>query len=276
MNQTWRCDIRIVVFCVLTLTLVVSACAPGSLQTPDSQPSPMSESQSQATLGITPSLEPTLAPSATLTNTPTITLVPTASDTPAPTNTPTITQTPTITPTPTYAFPTVTVLEQSHCRYGPGKAYLHAGDLYEGDRGVVSGVSASRTWLWIKPDKLHYHCWVAASLVEVQGDLKPIKVAPVTLPKSSLYGPPDDVAASRNGDEVTVYWNEVWMTVDDFRGYMVEAWVCQNGAYFQTAVWTDKTKVTILDEPGCGSVSGGKLYAVEKHGYTDSVEIPWP
>ncbi len=190
--------------------------------------------------------------------------------------TPTITQTPTITPTPTYAFPTLTILEQSHCRYGPGKAYLHAADLYEGDTAVVWGVSPSRTWLWIKPDKIHYSCWVAASLTEVQGDLKPLKVGPVNLPKSSLYGPPDDVAASRNGDEVTVYWNEVWMTVDDFRGYMVEAWVCQNGAYFQTAVWTDKTQVTILDEPGCGSVSSGRLYAVEKHGYTDPVDIPWP
>jgi hypothetical protein len=178
--------------------------------------------------------------------------------------------------TPTYAFPTLSVLEQSHCRYGPGKAYLHAADLYEGDTAVVWGVSPSRTWLWIKPDKIHYSCWVAASVVEVQGDLKPLKVGPVNLPKSSLYGPPEDVDATRDGNEVTVYWNEVWMTVDDFRGYMVEAWVCQNGAYFQTAVWTDKTQVTILDEPGCGSVSSGILYAVEKHGYTDPVDIPWP
>jgi hypothetical protein len=264
--------VRIAELSMLALAVLLSACVTASVQTPDSRPSPATESQPLAIASDTATL--TLTPSATLADTPTATLPPTASHTP--TLTPTNTLTPTITPTPTYAFPTLTVLEQSHCRYGPGKAYLHAADLYAGDTAVISGVSPSRTWLWVKPDKIHYHCWVAASVVEVQGDLKPLKVAPVTLPKSSLYGPPEDVAASRNGDEVTVYWNEVWMTVDDFRGYMVEAWVCQNGAYFQTAVWTDKTQVTILDEPGCGSVSGGKLYAVEKHGYTDSVEIPWP
>jgi hypothetical protein len=266
--------LRIAEFSLLLLVLLLSACVPVAPQTTGSQPSPTFEIEEEAALSNTPTSSPT--PADTATALPTHTNVPTATHTPTITLTPTITPTPTITLTPTYAFPTVTVLEQSHCRYGPGKAYLHAGDLYEGDRGVVSGVSPSRTWLWIKPDKLHYHCWVAASLVEVQGDLKPLNVAQVSLPKSSLYGPPDDVAASRNGDEVTVYWNEVWMTEDDFRGYMVEAWVCQNGAYFQTAVWTDKAQVTILDEPGCGSVSGGKLYAVEKHGYTDPVEIPWP
>ena len=82
-------------------------------------------------------------PTPTASNTPTPTFTPTATDTPTPTDTPTITptptitDTPTITPTPTFDFPDVTVNQQAHCRYGPNKNYLHAGDLYLGDHGVV-------------------------------------------------------------------------------------------------------------------------------------------
>ena len=33
---------------------------------------------------------------------------------------------------------------------------------------------------------------------------------------------------------------------------------------------------TFTDEKGCEGDPKGKLYAVEKHGYTDPVTIPWP
>src|SRR3970040_110226 len=85
----------------------------------------------------------TATPTATATDTTTPTLTSTAipsataTDTPTSTRTPTITETPTITPTPTFDFPDVTVGEQAHCRYGPNKNYLHAGDLYEGDHGLI-------------------------------------------------------------------------------------------------------------------------------------------
>ena len=36
------------------------------------------------------------------------------------------------------------------------------------------------------------------------------------------------------------------------------------------------TSATITDEPGCSGPSEGKLYTVEKHGYTEPVDIPWP
>ena len=34
--------------------------------------------------------------------------------------------------------------------------------------------------------------------------------------------------------------------------------------------------LTVQDEAGCQQPSHGLLYAVEKHGYTAPVEIPWP
>jgi hypothetical protein len=38
----------------------------------------------------------------------------------------------------------------------------------------------------------------------------------------------------------------------------------------------DGTSYTFDDEDDCSNDSNGRLYAVEKHGYTDPVTIPWP
>jgi hypothetical protein len=66
------------------------------------------------------------------------------------------------------------------------------------------------------------------------------------------------------------------MTTDDDRGYMIEANICQNGNLIFVVVAIDGTSHTFTDESECSSDSGGKLYTVEKHGYTDPVSIPWP
>jgi hypothetical protein len=165
---------------------------------------------------------------------------------------------------------------QAHCRYGPAKGYLHAGDLYPGDHGTVRGRNNSGTWLYIKFDKLNYFCWAAASVLDIQGDIFLIYVTERKLPQSTLYGPPEDVTAVRNGDTITVSWSRVNMTEDDARGYMIEAYVCQDDSYIFVVAATDNTFYEFTDEPGCSLPSGGLLYTVEKHGYTDPVTIPWP
>jgi hypothetical protein len=220
---------------------------------------------------------------ATLTSTTTVTnsLTPTETPTPTFTPTPSITPTMTITLTPTFDLPTFTVKEQAHCRYGPAKAYLHAGDLYPGDTGKVWGVDKmGRAWLYVKMDKYKYPCYVAKSVIEVQGDLSNIVPAPpLYLPQSTLYGPIQRVAASRKGNEVIVQWAKVSMTEDDDRGYFIEGWFCQKGAYFWSAVAIPNqfvTTYTFTDESGCAFPSSAKIYVVEKHGYTDPVDIPWP
>jgi hypothetical protein len=165
---------------------------------------------------------------------------------------------------------------QAHCRYGPSVGYLHAADLYAGDMGSVRGRNNTGTWLYVKFDKLNYFCWVAASVVEVQGDVFTVYVTERKLPKSTLYGPPTNVRAERNGDTVTVTWKRVAMTEDDDRGYMIEAYVCQDDVYLFLVVATDNNSYEFKDEPGCKRASRGLLYTVEKHGYTDPVSIPWP
>jgi hypothetical protein len=165
---------------------------------------------------------------------------------------------------------------QANCRYGPGTAYLYAWGMYTGDTGTVWGRNDSGTWLWIQPDNIKYQCWISASVVEIKGDIFTLRVAPVRLPQSVLYGPPQGVTAVREGNSVIVSWQKVSMTEDDDRGYMIEANVCQNGNLVWMAVATMDTTYTFTDETTCSQGSNGRLYTVEKHGYTAPVPIPWP
>lgn len=245
--------------------LFAAACAPSPGQ--------------QATLTAT-SITAT-ASSWTETSIPTMTSTPTETFVPTSTFTPTITPTFTVTATPTFAFPTATVNKQAHCRYGPSVAYLHAADLYAGDMGTVRGRFIYGNWLYVKFDKLNYFCWVAPSVVDVVGDISTVGYKELNLQSigSNMYGPPKGVTAVRSGNEVLISWQQVKMTQDDDRGYLLELFVCQNGAYLW---WTDSypeqfsTSYEVKDEAGCAQPSSGKLYTVEKHGFSEPVNIPWP
>jgi hypothetical protein len=170
----------------------------------------------------------------------------------------------------------VTVHTQAHCRYGPSTGYLHAADLYPGDAGSVRGRNGSGTWLYVKFDKLDYFCWAAASVLDIQGDIFTVYQAQVKPPRSDLYGPPGDVSASREGDTVTVRWSRVPMTLDDDRGYMIEAYVCQDGNYVFLTISTNDNYYKFTDSQNCSQASGGLLYTVDKYGYSEPVPIPWP
>jgi len=218
-----------------------------------------------STFTVTPSLTPTLTETLTLT----ITL--TSSSTPSPT----------ITPTPTFSFPSVTVNKQAHCRYGPSAAFLHAADLFTGDKGTVRGRFIYSNWLFVKFDKLNYFCWVAPSVVDVVGDISKVNYTEPDLLSigSNMYGPPQNVSVVRNGDQVTVSWDQVVMTDDKDRGYFWELFVCQGGAYlWWTGSYPDQftTSFTVKDEAGCSEPSKGLLYTVEKHGFSQPVVLAWP
>ena len=244
--------------------LFVSACAPATEQsvTPTAP-------RSTATRELTEIPEPTATSTRPATSAPTTT--PTAA----------IVLSPTVTATPTFAFPTVTVNKQAHCRYGPSVAYLHAADLYPGDTGTVRGRYIYGNWLYIKFDKLNYFCWAAPSVVDVAGDVSTVAYKELSLQSigSNMYGPPGNVTATRDGNNVTISWDRVEMTLDDDRGYLLELFVCQDTIY---KWWTDSypdqhsTSYTVRDEGGCAQPSSGKLYTVEKHGFSEPAIIPWP
>jgi len=231
---------------------------------------------------ITPTpFPPTQTQTAAFTFTPEATFTPAVTQTPAITLTPTITFTPTISATPTFAFPRVTVNKQAHCRYGPSVAFLHAADLYPGDTGIADGRYEYSNWLHVKFDKLNYYCWVAPSVVDVVGDVSILRYNEPDLQSVgySNYPPPQNIKAIRNGDEVTISWDQVNMTADHDRGYLIIAFVCQGGYYLW---WTDSyedqytTSYTVRDEAGCPVPSEGVLYTVEKHGFSKPAQIPWP
>lgn len=221
------------------------------------------------TVAQSPSATPTSPPAPSNTSTPTLT--------PPASVTPTVTPIPTTAFTPTPAVPRLTVQMQAACQYGPGVAYLYSWGLYKGDQATIYGKNYTGTWMWVKPDNLSRNCWVAKSVVEVSGDLTHVHFVTSWLPRATnLYGPPQNVQAVRQGDEVIVTWDAVWMTKDDDRGYLIEATVCRNGQLIPIAIHSDSPSAEITDQRGCSGSRSAKLYTVEKHGYTDSVDIPWP
>jgi hypothetical protein len=257
------------------LLLVVTACGPS----PEAQATRTATAQTATAAMWTKTFTPTATSTFTFTPTSTFTITPTFTST----NTPTITFTPSITPSPTYDFPKV-VVNKAHagCFYGPSSAFLWKFDLEEGDKGFVGNRSPVSSWLWVKFDRWPDYCWVSPYVLDITGD--PSKLVykdyhqsmPMT---NALYAAPTGVQANRNGDEVTVTWDDVWMTEDDDRGYFLDVWVCQGGylVWAPTALPNQySTVVTFKDERGCSQPSSGKLYTVEKHGYPDPVDIPWP
>ncbi len=228
---------------------------------------------------ITNTPSPTASPSLTTTQTasPTVTQTPTATSTLSPTTKPT--QTPTVTITPTYAILRAEVLVRANCRYGPGAPYLYKYGLVPGSNLEVIGRTDRGTWILIQAIGGNNPCWVKASLMDIRGDVMTVAPTYIPLPQSPYYGPPTGVHAKREGNEVVVSWfHMVFRAGDDTASppYLVEAWTCIDGEILFTPYGSYLNLVNIPDEPGCDEPSRARLFGVEKHGYTNWVEIPWP
>lgn len=265
---------------LVCLIPILSACQQLNffILTPTPLPSLTSTQTYTSTLTLTATITstPTLTPLATSTLTITPTLTP--SDTPTITNTPTVSVTPSITPSPTFTFPEGVVnVGQANCRYGPGTAYLYSHGLYQNDHVMVHGRNYSGTWLLVKPDNLDRHCWAAASVFDITGDVMRVTVQTVTLPKTTFTGPPRNITTSRTDNQVSIFWEpDTPLSEDKFRGYLLEVNVCQDGVFFWMALQTNNTSITIQDDQNCSAASNGLLYTAEKHGYSDPINIPWP
>ena len=244
---------------------------------PTSTNSPVSSQTFTAIPTATPTSTPTLTQTTTPNHTPTVT------DTPTPQYTPSITPTPSRTPTPslvpTFAPIAAKVLVQSNCRYGPGAAYLYEWGLFPDVRVDIVGRNDIGTWAYVEPWTYFDRCWVKSEFLDIRGDLRDAPPYYSRLPFGELYNPPTNVRASRNGDDVVIAWDEVWMTTDDDRGYLIETWLCRDGQLIFTPLRTrqyQETTITVQDETGCQLPSGGRVYTAEKHGYTQWILVVWP
>jgi hypothetical protein len=259
------------------LLLLVAACAPAVVSP---APTPITVIQTvEVTQVATHEVisEVTQVVEVPVTNTPTPTLEWTA--------TPTGTPIPTI--TPTADLPRVSIIEHSACLYGPGTAYLYKYGLNATVWMRVIGRNEDGSWLAVRAgdDPDSNACWIQATRVQfLSGNIKDVPVFWIGLPYSTLYLPPKAISANRVGNDVTIFWLPVWMTEDDYRGYLIEAWVCQGGRQvfipikYETTFATNSSMIAVkvTDEPGCDVPSRARLYAVEKHGYTNYRMVPWP
>ncbi len=211
--------------------------------------------------------------------------------TPTPVETATLLETPTrirvLSPTPSLENPRVSILELSPCMYGPGTAYLFKYGLNATVWMRVIGRNEDGSWLLVRAgnDQDSNACWIKATLVKfLSGEIKNVPVFWIGLPYSTLYLPPAQISANRVGNEVTIFWSPVDMTEDDYRGYLIEAWVCQGGKQVLVPIKYETTydqnssmiAVKVTDEPGCDVPSRARLYTAEKHGYTNYRMVPWP
>lgn len=224
---------------------------------------------------------PTATPQSTVTHTIT------SSPTPEPANrsTPTATYTPTatITPEPTYIILRGTV-NQNHvsCFYGPSKAYLYKYGLLKGNHLEIIGYLPDTGYIEVQAIGGHNPCWMNLEWMDVEGDIShvlPVDPLTISLPKSPYYGPLTWVKAERTGNEVTITWEELGMSPGDDseqEPYLAEVWVCQEGRFVFIPLGVYYTEAVVVDEPGCSEPSIGRVYGVEKHGYTKPREIPWP
>lgn len=171
------------------------------------------------------------------------------------------------------------------CRFGPGAGYLLRTTLYKGNLVEITGyMYQNENWFFLHTVKRpKFNCWVSAELIDLHFDrslLLPIYEPHLVLPWTTQpYAPLKGVSASRSGNVVTVSWEPFdWLPGDDSEQYkyLVEAWVCQNGAFVFRAYGTNQTSIEIQDEQTCSEESHGRAFGSDKHGYTSWVNVPWP
>ena len=264
---------RTLVFPILWI-LVSFACSPDSSSIPVGTGSSISTAPA-----FTDTFTPP-APTETVSVTPTdpFTETPPPSETPSPlpSNTP---------------IPTVESLKASvtadllSCRYGPGPEYLYLFAFRATANIKLIGRVGAENWDWVLVEN-QVPCWVKASFLEVQGDIKSLLVVYpgiAKLPITPYYPRSQVLSAKRNNEtnEITVSWVEVPVSLGDYESermqtYIVEVWRCQNGHLIFDPLATRLAYSIFVDEPGCSEASHGRVWVQEKHGYAGPAEIPWP
>jgi hypothetical protein len=255
-----------------TIESDLEVAAPPKVDTPTQTASavPTTETPTSTETPIPPTSTPSHTPSSTPTDTPT----------PTKTSTPTETFPPTI--TPTYAILRGKVIpERANCRYGPGAAYLYKYGLVGGSNLEIIGRTDQGAWILIQAIGGNNPCWVKTDLMDIRGDVMALEQVPVDIVQawSPYYAPLTGVSASREGDKVTVFWHPLVLRAGDDAEqvpYVLEAWVCQEGAFIFVPVGAYVEAAEVIDEPGCEEESWGQVLGAEKHGYTLPVKVVWP
>jgi len=203
--------------------------------------------------------------------------------TPTPTLTPTSTPDPNATPSST--LPLAFLPEYTDCRYGPAAYFVYKTSFPAGQQVEVVGRSENADWINIEEVGGWNSCWIPAGQAQLQsGRLEDLPFVETLLPKSEYeFGSPSAIAR-RNGDEVTVSWEAVFMSADEVQGYLINAYVCQGGQFIHLSVFVGVTyaqntgtlTATITDEAGCTEPSKAHIVSMGRRGFAEWEKIFWP
>lgn len=214
---------------------------------------------------------------------PTLTLLAVRTSTPTSSPSPKTALTRTATPVPTYVV-LRGVVNQEHvnCYYGPSKAYLYKYGLLKGNRLDIIGYMADTGYIKVQAIGGDNPCWMNLEFMDVQGDINsvtPVDPLSINLPWSPYYPALSFAKAERDGDEVTISWTALQLRSGDDseqEPYLLETWVCRDGNLIFNPVGVYVNKASVIDETGCAEPSYGRVYGVEKHGYTKYLKFGWP
>jgi hypothetical protein len=203
--------------------------------------------------------------------------------TPGPTLAPTATPDPSITSSP--ALPQASLPEYTDCLYGPATYYTYKTSFPTGQQVEVVGRNENADWINIEEVGGWNSCWIMASQAQLQsGRVEDLPVVNTMLPRSEYeFGSPSAIAR-RKGDQVTVSWEAIFMSVDEVQGYLIDAYVCQGGQLIHLPVFVSTTikqntgtlTANITDEAGCTEPSTAHIVSVGKRGFAEWEKIFWP
>lgn len=178
----------------------------------------------------------------------------------------------------------INILQHSDCMYGPGAIYLYKYSVFSDIPMEAIGRNWDGSWLYIQEVNGWNPCWIQSTFVKIaSGDINQLPIVYSKLPYSNQYNSPD-ASAHRDGSKVTISWKADWMSLDDYRGYLVEAWLCKGGVQVfdpisyvpPLASNVGTLSITVTDDPGCPLPSSARIYSAQKQGYSNWSNIPWP
>jgi hypothetical protein len=150
----------------------------------------------------------------------------------------------------------------------------------------VVGKDESGNWLAIEEAGGWNYCRVAADVAQLTGiDMGSLPVAKVILPRSKYeFGSPLTATAKRAGDEVTISWNTVFMSLDEVYGYVLDLELCRDNQLKKSYIFLPVTlesnegflSAVFDDEAGCSEPSKGHIVTYGRRGFAEWEMIFWP
>jgi uncharacterized protein YraI len=86
---------------------------------------------------------------------------------------------------PAVTVPSVVAKVNANCREGPGMNFEVYGNLLEGEEAEIKGRLSDNSWLLVALVGRSSNCWIAASILDVRGDLDTVTVAGASQPSAN-------------------------------------------------------------------------------------------